>query len=80
VWACIERAEKPFIHCAKGAGGCGTGRVDYINGLHKEFGGDAAEEVREQLKAAVEECRAALRNRAEEEMPCPFWWLLADSG
>jgi hypothetical protein len=41
-------------------------RVDYINGLQQEFGGDASEEVREQLKAAVEECRAALRNRAGE--------------
>jgi hypothetical protein len=36
------------------------GRVDYIDGLQKEFGGDIAEEVREQLKAAVEECRTAL--------------------
>jgi hypothetical protein len=41
------------------------GRVDYINGLQQEFGGDAAEEVREQLKALVEECQSALRNRAE---------------
>jgi hypothetical protein len=37
------------------------GRVDYINGLQREFGGDIAEEVREQLKALVEECQSALR-------------------
>jgi len=42
------------------------GRVDYISGLQQEFGGDTAEEVREQLKALVEECQSALRNRAEE--------------
>jgi hypothetical protein len=42
------------------------GRVDYISGLQKEFGGDVGEEVREQLKAAVEECRTALRDRADE--------------
>jgi hypothetical protein len=41
-------------------------RVDYINGLQQEFGGDVCEEMREQLKAAVEECRAAFRNRAGE--------------
>jgi hypothetical protein len=42
------------------------GRVDYINGLQQEFGGDAADEVREQLKALVEECRTAPHRRAEE--------------
>ena len=41
-------------------------RIDYINGLQQEFGGDVSEEMREQLKAAIEECRTALRNLAEE--------------
>jgi hypothetical protein len=41
------------------------GRVEYINGLQQRFGADIAEEVREQLSAAVEECRSALRDRAE---------------
>jgi hypothetical protein len=41
-------------------------RVDYINGLQQEFGGEATEELREQFKALVEDCRTALRNRAEE--------------
>jgi hypothetical protein len=40
--------------------------VDYIDGLQEEFAGDAADEVREQLKALVEQCQSALRNRAEE--------------
>jgi hypothetical protein len=40
--------------------------VDYMDGLQEEFAGDAADEVREQLKALVEECQSALRNRAEE--------------
>jgi hypothetical protein len=41
-------------------------RVDYIAGLQKEFGADIAEEVQAQLKAAVEDCRAALRDRVGE--------------
>ena len=41
-------------------------RIDYINGLHKQFGEDVAEEVRTQLKAAIEDCAAALHNRAAE--------------
>jgi hypothetical protein len=41
-------------------------RVDYIAGLQKEFGADIAEEVQAQLKAVVEECRAALRDRVWE--------------
>ena len=42
------------------------GRFDYISGFQQEFGGDAAEEMREQLTALVEECRTALRNCAQE--------------
>jgi hypothetical protein len=43
-------------------------RVDYINGLQEHLEGQQAanEEVREQFTALVEECRAALRNRGEE--------------
>jgi hypothetical protein len=41
-------------------------RIDYINGLQQEFGQDIAEEVREQLEAGVEDCRAALRDRVGE--------------
>ena len=43
-------------------------RVDYVNGLQEELEGQqaASEEVREEFKALVEECRAALSNRAEE--------------
>jgi hypothetical protein len=37
-------------------------RVDYVNGLQEELEGQqaASEEVREQFKILVEECRAAL--------------------
>jgi hypothetical protein len=37
-------------------------RVDYVNGLQEQLEGQraASEEVREQFKALVEECRAAL--------------------
>jgi hypothetical protein len=43
-------------------------RVDYINGLQEELEGQqaASEEVRDEFKALVEQCRAALRSRAEE--------------
>jgi hypothetical protein len=43
-------------------------RVDYVNGLQEQLEGRraASEEVREQFKALVEECRAALSSRAEE--------------
>jgi hypothetical protein len=43
-------------------------RVDYVNGLQEELEGQqaASEEVREQFKALVDECRAALSNRAQE--------------
>jgi len=44
------------------------GRVDYMSGLQQEFGGDAAEEMREQLTALVEECRTALRNRLGDRL------------
>jgi hypothetical protein len=43
-------------------------RVDYVNGLQEELQGQqaASEEVRDEFKALVDDCRAALRNRAEE--------------
>jgi hypothetical protein len=43
-------------------------RVDYVNGLQEQLEGQQAtsEEVREQFQALVEECRAALTSRAEE--------------
>jgi hypothetical protein len=44
-------------------------RVDYVNGLQENLKGgqDAAtDEVGVELKALVEQCRTALRNRAEE--------------
>jgi len=43
-------------------------RVDYVNGLQENLPGQAAasEEVRTEFKALVEQCRTALRNRAEE--------------
>jgi hypothetical protein len=43
-------------------------RVDYVNGLQEQPEGQqaASEEVREQFKALVEECGAALSSRAEE--------------
>jgi len=42
------------------------GRVEYINGLQQRFGADINEEVREQLSAAVEECRSALHSRVQD--------------
>jgi hypothetical protein len=43
-------------------------RVDYVNGLRENLKGQqaASEEVRAEFKALVEQCRAALRDRAEE--------------
>ena len=43
-------------------------RVDYVNGLQENLKGQeaASEEVRAEFKALVEQCRAALRDRAEE--------------
>jgi hypothetical protein len=45
-------------------------RVDYINGLRKRFGADIDEDVREQLSAAVVECRSARRSRAAPGAGC----------
>jgi hypothetical protein len=43
-------------------------RVDYVNSLQENLKGQAAagEEVRAEFKALVEECRMALRGRADE--------------
>jgi hypothetical protein len=43
-------------------------RVDYVNGLQESLKGQdaASDEVRNEFKALVEQCRTALRNRAEE--------------
>lgn len=44
-------------------------RVDYVNGLQENLKGGqdaASDEVGGKLKALVEQCRTALRNRAEE--------------
>ena len=43
-------------------------RVDYVNGLQENLKGQEAEseEVRAEFKALVEQCRTALRDRAEE--------------
>ena len=42
-------------------------RVDYVNSLQENLKGDAAsEDVRGELKRLVEQCRTALRDRAEE--------------
>ena len=43
-------------------------RVDYVNGLQENLKGQeaASEEVRAEFNALVEQCRTALRNRAEE--------------
>jgi hypothetical protein len=44
-------------------------RVDYVDGLQQELEGQqaASEQVRDEFKALVEQCRAALRNRADEK-------------
>jgi len=43
-------------------------RIDYVNGLQENLNGQAAasEEVRAEVRALVEQCRTALRDRAEE--------------
>ena len=43
-------------------------RIDYVNGLQEELQGQLGptQEVRDEFKALVEQCRAALRSRAEE--------------
>ena len=64
-----------YLFAAWLSGACDTtplaricSRIDYVNGLQEELEGQqaASEEVREQFKALVEECRAALSSRAEE--------------
>jgi hypothetical protein len=59
-WLSGARDTTPLAHICS--------RVDYVNGLQEELGGQqaASEEVREQFKALVDECRAALSNRAQE--------------
>jgi hypothetical protein len=43
-------------------------RVDYVNGMQENLKGQdaASEEVRAEFKALVEQCRTALRDRADE--------------
>jgi hypothetical protein len=43
-------------------------RIDYVNALQENLKGQdaASEEVRAEFKALVEQCRTALRNRADE--------------
>ena len=43
-------------------------RIDYVNGLQEELQGQpgAIQEVHDEFKALVEQCRTALRSRAEE--------------
>jgi hypothetical protein len=43
-------------------------RVDYVNSLQENLPGQgaASEEVRAEFKTLVEQCRTALRDRAEE--------------
>jgi hypothetical protein len=41
-------------------------RVDYMNGLQENLKDAASEELRTELRALLEQCRTALRDRAEE--------------
>jgi hypothetical protein len=41
-------------------------RVDYVNSLQENLKDAASEEVQAELDALVEQCRTALRDRAEE--------------
>jgi hypothetical protein len=43
-------------------------RIDYVNGLQENLNRQeaASEEVRAEFRALVEQCRTALRDRAEE--------------
>jgi hypothetical protein len=41
-------------------------RVDYVNSLQEHHKDAASEEVQAELNALVEQCRTALRDRAEE--------------
>jgi hypothetical protein len=47
---------------------CARVDVDYVNGLQENLKGQeaASEEVRAEFNALVEQCRTALRNRADE--------------
>jgi hypothetical protein len=40
--------------------------VDYVDGLQETLKDSASEEMRIEIKALVEQCRTALRNRADE--------------
>ena len=41
-------------------------RVDYVDGLQETLKDSASVEVQTEIKALVEQCRTALRNRADE--------------
>ena len=41
-------------------------RVDYVDGLQETLKDSASVEVKTEIKALVEQCRTALRNRADE--------------
>jgi hypothetical protein len=41
-------------------------RVDYVSSLQEHLKDDASEEMRSELNTLVEQCRTALRDRAEE--------------
>jgi hypothetical protein len=41
-------------------------RVDYVNSLQENLKGAVSEEVQSELKTLVEQCRTALRDRADE--------------
>jgi hypothetical protein len=58
-WWSSERDSSPLAQiCA---------RVDYVNGLQENLHGQlAGDEVGAELKALVEQCRTALRDRADE--------------
>jgi len=42
-------------------------RVDYVDGLQETLKDSASVEVQTEIKALVEQCRTALRDRAEEK-------------
>ena len=41
-------------------------RVDYVSSLQEHLKDDASKEIRSELNTLVEQCRTALRDRAEE--------------
>jgi hypothetical protein len=41
-------------------------RIDYVNGLQENLKDTASEELRTELRHLLEQCRTALRDRAEE--------------